>query len=349
MVKFSSLVAALEGALGDGIRDRDLADDPLLGGVGALGTAKLGQLSYVESEKYTAVAAATAASALIVPAEAIALQQQLRDRAVAWVAVSGPKLAFAIAVRHFYKPFLPPPGIHPLAVVDPSVKLGQNVSIGAGAAIYGDVVVGDGVCIFANVTLYPGVTVGAGSVLHANCVIHERTRLGDRCVIHSGCSIGGEGFGFVPSAAGWVKLEQTGCVVLDDGVEVGSNCTIDRPAMGETRIGANTKLDNMVHIGHGCILGRNCAIAAQTGLAGGVVLEDGVILAGQVGVANRVRIGRGAIASSKAGVHHDVPAGQIVSGFPAVPNVLWLKTSAILNRLPDMYRTLKKLQGPPKG
>ena len=136
-------------------------------------------------------------------------------------------------------------------------------------------------------------------------------------------------------------MEQAGCTVLEDGVEIGCNSTVDRPAVGETRIGQNTKLDNLVHIGHGSQIGSNCALAAQVGLAGGVKVGNQVLLAGQVGVANQVTIGDRAIASSKTGVHSNVEPGAVVSGYPAVPHKLWLKTSAIVSRLPEMYQFFK--------
>jgi UDP-3-O-[3-hydroxymyristoyl] glucosamine N-acyltransferase len=163
-------------------------------------------------------------------------------------------------------------------------------------------------------------------------------------VIHSGAVIGSEGFGFVPTPTGWFKMEQSGCTVLEDGVEVGCNTTIDRPAVGETRVARNTKIDNLVQIGHGCQIGENCALAAQVGMAGGVKVGNRVILAGQVGIANQAKIGDGAIASAKAGIHNDVEPGAIVSGSPAVAHKLFLKASAIYNRLPEMYQTLKQLQ-----
>jgi UDP-3-O-[3-hydroxymyristoyl] glucosamine N-acyltransferase len=139
-------------------------------------------------------------------------------------------------------------------------------------------------------------------------------------------------------------MPQTGQVVLEDGVEVGCGSTIDRPSVGETRIGAGTKIDNLVHIGHGVTTGRGCALAAQVGIAGGARLGNGVILAGQVGVANRATIGDRAIASSKSGIHGEVAAGEVVSGYPAIPNRLWLRCSAAFNKLPEMARTLRKLQ-----
>jgi UDP-3-O-[3-hydroxymyristoyl] glucosamine N-acyltransferase len=196
----------------------------------------------------------------------------------------------------------------------------------------------------SNVVIYPDSEIGDRTVLHSNCTIQERTRIGADCVIHSGAVIGGEGFGFVPSASGWVKMEQSGCTVLEDGVEVGCNSTIDRPAVGETRIGRNTKMDNMVHIGHGCQIGANCAIAAQVGMAGGTKVGNQVILAGQVGIANQAKVGDGVIASAKTGIHSDIEPGAVVSGYPAIPHKVWLKAATIYRRIPDMYQTLKQLQ-----
>ncbi|MGB8697927.1 MAG: UDP-3-O-(3-hydroxymyristoyl)glucosamine N-acyltransferase, partial [Thermosynechococcaceae cyanobacterium] len=168
--------------------------------------------------------------------------------------------------------------------------------------------------------------------------LHERSQIGKDCVIHSGVVIGGEGFGFVPTATGWFKMPQSGHVVLEDAVEVGSNSTIDRPSVGETRIGQGTKIDNLVQIGHGCQIGSHCVLVSQVGLAGGVRLGDHVILAGQAGVAEKMSIGSGAIITAQAGVIQDVAAGEIVSGTPAMPNKLWLRTSLLLRRLPELFQ-----------
>ncbi|MFM7367180.1 MAG: UDP-3-O-(3-hydroxymyristoyl)glucosamine N-acyltransferase, partial [Sphaerospermopsis kisseleviana] len=143
---------------------------------------------------------------------------------------------------------------------------------------------------------------------------------------------------------GWLKMEQSGYTVLEDGVEIGCNSAVDRPAVGETRIGKNTKIDNLVQIGHGCQIGSGCAIAGQAGMAGGVKVGNRVILAGQSGIANQVIIGDGAIASAQTGIHNNVAPGEIVSGTPAVPHKLYLKVSAIYSRLPEIYQTFKQLQ-----
>jgi UDP-3-O-[3-hydroxymyristoyl] glucosamine N-acyltransferase len=317
--------------------------NPEITGIAPVDEASISTLSYIEGVKFAAMVGKTAASALILPLDE-ALQAQATERGIAWIGASEPRLLFAKAIALFYKPFQPTPEIHPTAVIHPSAEVGKDVYIGPHVVIQAGVKIGDQVCIHPNVVIYPEVQLGDRTVLHANCTIHERTRIGADCVIHSGAVIGSEGFGFVPTPTGWFKMEQSGCTVLEDGVEVGCNTTIDRPAVGETRVARNTKIDNLVQIGHGCQIGQNCALAAQVGMAGGVKVGNRVILAGQVGIANQAKIGDGAIASAKAGIHNDVEPGAIVSGTPAVPHKLFLKASAIYNRLPEMYQTLKQLQ-----
>lgn len=311
--------------------------------VAAVDAATAGTLSYIEGAKFASHLQTTAASALILPKDPT-LQAQAIDRGIAWIEAAEPRLMFAQAIALFYQPFKPAPTIHATAVIDPTAEIGHAVAIGAHVVIQAGVKIGNGVCIHPNVVVYPGASVGDRTVLHANCVIHERAQLGTDCVIHSGAVIGAEGFGFVPTREGWYKMEQSGYVVLEDGVEIGCNSTVDRPAVGETRIRRNTKLDNLVHVGHGCQIGEACAMAAQVGLAGGVEVGNRVILAGQVGVANNVKIGDGAIASSKTGVHKTVESGQLVSGYPAVEHKIYLKSSAIYSRLPEMYQTFRQLQ-----
>lgn len=323
--------------------------DPEILSVAAVQTAIAGQLSYIEGEKFAPLVATTAASALILPSQQPELQAQATERGIAWLSTADPRLGFARAIALFYTPFRPAPGIHPSAVIDPSATVGNNVSIGAHVVIQAGVTVGNDVCIHPNVVVYPGAVIGDRTVLHANCVIHERSQIGQDCVIHSGAAIGSEGFGFVPTASGWEKMEQSGITVLEDGVEIGCNAAVDRPAVGETRIQRNTKLDNLVHVAHGCEVGQGVAMAAQVGLAGGVKIGNRVILAGQVGVANQATVGDGAIATAQTGVHGNVAPGEIVSGSPAVPYKLYLKASAIYRRLPDMHQALKKLQQQLKG
>ncbi|MUL37044.1 UDP-3-O-(3-hydroxymyristoyl)glucosamine N-acyltransferase [Gloeocapsopsis dulcis] len=342
-MKFSEVVQKLGEAAANNSLNLYKDCDPNLTGLAPIEEAAAGTLSYIEGAKFASQVGTTQASALILP-QAETLQTQAQSRGIAWIASSQPRLLFAQAIALYYQPFHPAPEIHPSAVIHPSVELGKDIYIGAHVVIQEDVVISDRVCIHPNVVIYPEVQIGDRTVLHANCTIHERSQIGADCVIHSGAVIGGEGFGFVPSPTGWVKMEQSGYTVLEDGVEVGCNSTIDRPAVGETRIGENTKIDNLVQIGHGCQVGANCAIAAHVGLAGGVKIGNQVILAGQVGIANQVKVGDGAVASAKAGVHSDVQPGTIVSGNPAIPHKIFLKASAVYTRLPEIYQTLKQLQ-----
>jgi UDP-3-O-[3-hydroxymyristoyl] glucosamine N-acyltransferase len=345
-MRFSSLLAQLS-SVESGCR-RALADDPELYGAEAIDRAGPGELSFLEpGHALAATLGGCRAGALLIPArgeEAEALQQQASAQGIAWVALADPRLGFAEALEQLYPRPRPTPGRHPSAVVDPGARLGAAVSIGPLVVIAEGAVVGDGCVLHPGVVLYGDVELGEACELHAGAVLHPGSRLGRGCVVHSNAVIASEGFGFVPTAAGWRKMPQTGRVVLEDGVEVGCGSTIDRPAVGETRIGAGTKIDNLVHVGHGVVTGRSCALAALVGIAGGAVLGEGVILAGQVGVANRARIGDRAIASSKSGIHGEVAAGEVVSGYPAIPNRLWLRCSAAFSKLPEMARTLRALQ-----
>lgn len=336
----SDIVKALTPDL---IIDHSLADDPDIAGVAAVDEANATQISYIEGGKFASMVETTAAKALILPVDED-LQQKTTDRGIAWISTKAPRLLFAAVIKVFYTPFRPVAGIHPTAIIDESVTLGEGVSLGAHVVIYPNVTLGDGVCLMANVVVYPGVEIGDRTLLHANCTIHERAKIGNDCVIHSGAVIGAEGFGFVPTPQGWFKMEQSGIVVLEDGVEIGCNSAVDRPAVGETRIKTRTKLDNLVHIAHGATVGSNCALAGQVGLAGGVTVGNNVLLAGQVGVANEAVIGDGAIATAQTGINNKVAPGEIVSGSPAVPNALYRKVSAIYKRLPDMYQTFRKIK-----
>lgn len=337
MISFSEIILKLS----DSCQNHSLDCEPMITGVAAVDQATSGMISYIEGKKYASWVAKTEASALVLPPDS-SLEAIASERGIAWLTSKEPRLTFAQIIDLFYQPFRPKSGIHPTAVIDPSAKIGENVSIGPHVVIYPDVTIGDNVCIHANVVIYPQVKIDQGTILHANCSIHERCQIGANCVVHSGAVIGAEGFGFVPTATGWYKMQQSGLTVLEDGVEIGCNSSVDRPAVGETRIGKNTKIDNLVHIGHGCTIGSNCALAGQVGLAGGVTLGNGVILAGQVGIANQAKIGDGAIASAKAGIHNDVKPKEIVSGIPSMNHREFLKVSAIISRLPEIYQFFRE-------
>jgi UDP-3-O-[3-hydroxymyristoyl] glucosamine N-acyltransferase len=348
-MRFSQLLAHLsEGDATDPQPPHFLAHDPDLQGAAALDQASASELSFLESGHALAGAiAATGAGAVLIPArgdDAEVLQAQLRERGIAWVALANPRLGFAEALERLHPQPRPAAGIHPSAVIDPSAQVGEGTHIGAQVVVGAGVRIGAGCVLHPHVVLYDGVEIADGCELHAGAVVQPGSQLGAGCVLQANTVIGGEGFGFVPTARGWRKMPQTGRVVLEAGVEVGSGSCIDRPAVGETRIGAGTKIDNLVHIGHGVTTGQGCALAAQVGIAGGARLGRGVILAGQVGLANQAVMGDGSIASSKSGVHGEVGAGEVVSGYPAIPNRLWLRCAAAFNKLPDLARALRQLE-----
>jgi UDP-3-O-[3-hydroxymyristoyl] glucosamine N-acyltransferase len=342
-MKFSEIIQKLDSAAASNSLTTNKNLDPEITGVAAVEEAANSSLSYIEGPKFASFVSKTAANALILPPDE-ALQVEALARNIAWIATPEPRLLFAKAIQLFYQPWHPTPEIHPTAVIHPSAKIGSDVYIGPHVVIQQGVEIGNSVCIHPNVVIYPDARIGERTTLHANCTIHERTRIGADCVIHSGAVIGAEGFGFVPSKEGWVKMEQSGYTVLEDNVEIGCNSAVDRPAVGETRIGRSTKIDNLVQIGHGCQIGNGCALAGQSGMAGGVKLGNGVILAGQAGVANQSKLGDGAIATAQAGVLHDIAPGEIYSGSPAIPYKTYLKVSAITSRLPEMYQLFRQLQ-----
>lgn len=340
-MKFSELVEQLNQT---GILDNFSGDESLeISGVASIEGAETGQLAFIENDRYSNHLKNTQASAVILPPDE-GLQQNAESLGLAWISTTTPKSLFADAISLFYQPYRPDAGIHETAIIHESATLGSHVSLGAYVTVGANVHLGEGVCLGPNVVLYPGVSVGDRSYLHANCTIHERTQIGADCIIQSGVVLGAEGFGFVASEGGLKRMQQSGYVVIEDRVEIGCNSTVDRPAVGETRIGANSKLDNLVQVGHGCRIGRNCAICAQVGLAGGVTLGDGVTLAGQVGVGNRASLGDGVTASAKTGVHRDIEAGAVVSGFPALNHRLWRRSAALYKRLPELYQSLREIQ-----
>ena len=342
-MRFSSLIKALQAGE-SGLRWSQPGQDPDLSGAAALDQAVGDQLSFLEAGNVlSASLSESAVGALLLPD-----QQDLIDlasqRGIAFAVVSDPRLAFAEALDCLHPRQRPQADIHPTAVIDeravvgPGTAVAARVCIGAGSRVGADCIIHPGVVI------YDDVVIADGCELHANAVLHPGSRLGRRCVVNSNAVVGSEGFGFVPTAKGWRKMPQTGQVVLEDGVEVGCGSTIDRPSVGETRIGAGTKIDNLVQIGHGVSTGRGCAFAAQVGIAGGARIGHGVILAGQVGVANRAVVGDRVMASSKAGIHNDVDAGAVVSGYPAIPHRLWLRCSAAFSKLPELARTVRELK-----
>ena len=341
-MQFSKLIMALKESKSN-LLDYYIDKDPQINQGASIESAKSNQITFLEENNSLAEHLSnTDADAILLPNNKN-LILEAKKKMIAWASFNNPKLAFAETLRILHPEHSKKGEIHVSAVIGKKVILGENVSIGSNVSIGEEVIIGDNTVIHPGVVLYDKVNIGENNILYANCVVHSGSVTGKDCIIHSNAVVGAEGFGFIPTEDGWKKMPQTGIVILENEVEVGCCTTIDRPSVGETRIGSNTKIDNLVQIGHGVTTGSGCAMAAQVGIAGGAKLGNGVILAGQVGVANRVKVGNKVIASSKCGIHTDIEEGKVISGFPAMSNKLWLRCSANFKKLPELAKNIRDL------
>jgi len=306
--------------------------------VSTLEAAVPGDVSFLSNPKYAAQLATTRASAVI-------LGEDVEPAPCAMLRAGDPYLAFAAAVSLLAPDDRPAPGVSPSAQVDPGASIGQDCHIGAFAVVGAGAVIGARTIVHAHAVIYPGVNLGEDCVIHAHVSIRERCRLGNRVIVQNGAVIGSDGFGFAPRPDGtYQKIPQTAPVVIEDDVEIGANTTIDRPAVGETRIEAGSKIDNLVQVAHGVRVGRNVMLVAQVGIAGSTTIGDSTMLAGQVGVAGHLHIGKGTKATAQTGIPNSLPDGSFVSGYPAIDNREWLKSSAVFRRLPEMKKALAALE-----
>jgi UDP-3-O-[3-hydroxymyristoyl] glucosamine N-acyltransferase len=330
-LKLRDIAAQLECRLeGDG--DLDIRQ------VAPIETAGPGELTFFANPKYSAELRGTRAAAVI-------LSDSAEGAPCAMLRTPHPYLAFARAVEIFAERWQPERGVHRLALVDQGAQIAPDASIGAFASVGAGAVIGSRTIVYPHVTIGRRAQIGDGCVIHAGASIRERVQIGNRVVIQDGAVVGSDGFGFARTPEGThQKIPQVGGITIEDDVEIGANTTIDRPALGETRIAAGTKIDNLVQVAHGVTVGRNSLLAAQVGIAGSSTLEDNVTLAGQVGVAGHLTVGKGVIATAQTGIPNSVEAGTMVSGYPAIPNRDWLKASAVFRKLPEMRKTIADLE-----
>jgi UDP-3-O-[3-hydroxymyristoyl] glucosamine N-acyltransferase len=300
-------------------------------GANALESAFPSELSFVANENAAALALKSKAGCLIVPASF--------DRTGPWtlIRVADPRAAFAHVLLSLYPPNLLEPPIHPSSVI------GEHSVVGDGTRIHANCSIGANVIIGANCTLYPNVT------------IYDRVVIGNRVILHAGCVIGADGFGYTLAGGHYEKFPQVGTVEIGDDVEIGANSCIDRAALGVTRVGRGTKVDNLVHIAHNCIIGEHVIIAAQAGLSGGVVIGDLAFIGGQTGMGDKAHVEPKAIVAAKSGIltKAKVRAGEPVWGIPARPLRQYLKNLALVAKLPAMRDELrdlkKKVEAPPSS
>ncbi len=306
--------------------------------IAAIEDAGPGDLTFFANPKYADALRHTRASAVIAAPAVTGVP-------CAIVRTADPYLTFARALGVFADGWRPAAGVHRHALIEAGAMVAADASVGAFAFV------AEGARIGARTILHPHVSVGRFAEIGDDCVIHaqvsirERVVLGNRVVLQDGVVIGGDGYGFARRRDGsHEKIPQIGRVVLEDDVEIGANTTVDRPAVGETRIGAGSKIDNLVQVAHGVKVGRHVLLAAQVGVAGSSVIEDQVTLAGQVGVAGHITVGKGTVATAQTGIPNSVEAGGFISGYPAIPNREWLKASAVFRKLPELRRLVSDLE-----
>jgi UDP-3-O-[3-hydroxymyristoyl] glucosamine N-acyltransferase len=326
----SELAAHVGGRLfGDG--------DISINRVASLDSADEGDIAYVEEGKTFAAAASSKASCVITP---LGTDVKVPCR----IEVKNPKLAFALIAEVLHPPKQRQPEIHRTAVISPAAKIGHDVFIGAFVCIGENSIVGDRTQLRAGAKMGDNVSVGSDCVIHPNVFLEDGVTIGNGVILHAGVVIGADGFGYVRGEMGYHKFPQIGTVTIEDDVELGANTCVDRGALGRTRIGRGTKLDNMVHVGHNCDIGERVIIAAQTGISGSVIIEDDCVIGGQVGFGDHIRVQSGAIIGSKAGI---LP-GKIVRpgvwwGIPIQPLDEYKRLNAHISRLPHVRRELKEL------
>ena len=298
-------------------------------------------ISYVDSDKHFDTAAASGAACLIVPSANN--RPQFKSRAL--IEVANPKLAFSQIAAILHPPIRREAAIDPTAVLAKTADVALTAFIGPNAVVGEYARIGSDTRVEAGAVVGANVTIGSHCVIHPNVVLYDGVSIGDRVILHAGVCIGADGFGYVRDAMGYHKFPQIGTVVIEDDVELGAHTCVDRAALGRTRIGKGTKLDNMVHVGHNCDIGERVVIAAQTGISGSVTIEDDAVIGGQVGFGDHTRVQSGAIIGSKAGI---LP-GKIVRpgvwwGIPVQPLADYKRMNAHLGRLPEMRQELKQLR-----
>lgn len=306
-------------------------------GVASLDEASLGDLVLADTESNLLHANDSAASAVIVSFSAPKSSKTL-------IRTNNPRLAFAKALALFATETNPTPGIHNSAIIGERLLCGQDVSIGCGCFLGDDVCLGNRVVIHPQTYIGNGVTIGDNSIIYPGVCILQGTTIGSNCKIQSGTVIGADGFGYEYDGESYIKIPHIGVVAIGDNVDIGANVTIDRAKTGRTEIGSGTKIDNLVHIAHNVKIGRDCIIAAFTGIAGSVKIGDGVIFGGQAGVKDHVSIGKASKIAARAGVIGDIPGGTVVSGFPARDHHEEKRAQAYIRRLPEMARKIKELE-----
>ncbi|MGI8787398.1 MAG: UDP-3-O-(3-hydroxymyristoyl)glucosamine N-acyltransferase [Pyrinomonadaceae bacterium] len=333
-IKLLTLAELTRAAIEQGDTNLEIA------GAAGLDIAASGEITFLANPKYTPQIKNTKASAIFLNEN-----EQIERTDIAVLRAKDPYLAYTRALRLFNPAPKFAPFIHSLSSIDETATIADDVSIDAFVSIGKNCVIESGVKIFSNVTIYDGAKIGANSIIHSGAAIRENCEVGANCIIHNNATVGSDGFGYAKDESrAWLKIPQTGNVVLEDEVEIGANAAIDCASVGETRIKRGAKIDNLVQIGHSCTIEEDALICAQTGLAGSSVIGKRVVLAGQVGIAGHLKVGDDVVITAKSATSHNVENGKILSGIPAFDNRDWLRSIAAFRRLGEMARTVRDLE-----
>lgn len=333
-MKLSELAERTESTIERGSPDLEITS------TAGLSLAGPGDVTFLANPKYTPQLAETRAGAVFLNEKA-----PIDRTDIAVLRAEDAYVAYTLAMRIFFPQPELRPFIHPTAVIDPSASVADDVEIHANAVVGANCVIASGVRLMPNVTIYEGVTIGEGSTIHSNTSVRENCEIGRNCIVHNNSTIGSDGFGYARTPEKqWLKIPQTGRVVLEDDVEIGANSAIDCASVGETRIKRGAKIDNLVQIGHSCTVDEDALICSQTGLAGSSHIGKRVILTGQVGIAGHLKIGDDAVFTAKSGISHDVEPGKVMSGIPAFENRDWLRSTAAFRRLGDFVQRIKRIE-----
>lgn len=282
-------------------------------------------------------AAQTRAAAVIIP-------DTVTEFSKPAIRVSDPRVAFARLLERFAVPLPIERGVHSAAVLGRNVAVGKNTAVMAYAVIADNAVIGDNAVIYPHTYIGHNSKIGDDTILYPNVTVREDCVVGNRVIIHSGAVLGSDGFGFVTNEGRHQKVPQLGNVVIEDDVEIGANVTIDRATMSSTVVKRGTKIDNLVHLAHNVVIGENCYLVAQTGIAGSTIVGSNVTFAGQSGCTGHITIEDNCTFAAKSGIISDVKAGSFYGGFPARPQHEWLKNEAAVGRVPDLIRKVRTLE-----
>ncbi len=315
------------------------APDTTVSGVAPLDRAGPGDISFVGQPRYASLFRKTRAGVVLITADLADSPSGVLSRVV----VDRPHEALIQLLPKLYPEVERAPSIHPTARVGRGARIGSGVSLDEYAVVGAGASLGDGAWVGAHAVIGEGVSVGEKSRIYANVTIYSGTDIGARVRVHSGAVLGSDGFGYVFRDGEHAKIPHVGRCIIGDDVEIGANTTVDRGSIGDTEIGAGTKIDNLVQIGHNVRIGRLCLIISQVGISGSAHIEDGCVLGGQAGIGGHITIGAGARIAGQAGVFGDVPAGESWSGYPARPHRESLRATGALLKLPGMLKKIEEL------